>query len=58
MFCASWGIFFICVLFFFRDYTAPGSMENVIPSNMIEIGKFCLNINKVAVFSKVQIPQK
>ena len=30
-------------------------MENAIPSNMIEIGKFSLNINKVVVFAKVQI---
>ena len=58
MFCASWGIFYICVLFFFRDYTAPGGMENAIPSNMKEIGKFYLNIKKVVVFAKMQIHQK
>jgi len=49
------GAYFSSVLFYFRDYRAPGGMENAIPSNMIEIGKFSLNINKVVVFAKVQI---
>lgn len=53
------GVYFSSVSCgFFRDYTALGGIENAVASNMIEIGKFCLNPSKVVVFAKVQIHQK
>lgn len=56
--CIFEHIFHPHVLFFIRDYAAPILLETVIPSNMIENGKFCLSIKKLVVPAKVQIHQQ